>query len=71
MWNCPLKTRISLSFCAFRSGASAPFLGKNKYICGGFGVSVGTLDSLGSSGDLVRRKGKNHGSFNNYRNHEK
>ena len=42
MWNCPLRPHVLHSLSAFRSGTSAPFLGKNKYIFGRFGVPVGT-----------------------------
>jgi hypothetical protein len=49
VWNCPLKPRVSHSFSAFRSGTSAPFLGKNKYIFGRFGITVGKIDKPGAA----------------------
>jgi hypothetical protein len=66
VWDCPLKPRVSNSFSAFRSGISAPFLGKYKYICGRFGVSVGTMDSRGLSEDIFRRVGWNYGALDKY-----
>ena len=67
----PLKPHVLHSSSAFRSGTSAPFLGKNKYICGRLGVTVGTMNSRGPSEDLARGVRCNNGPFNDYRNHVK
>jgi hypothetical protein len=71
MWICPLKPYDLHSSSTIRSGTSAPFLGQTKYIFERFGVYVGTMDSRGPSGNLVRRVGWNYGALNNYWNHEK